>query len=415
MTAAGGKAQRRSAVVAFRIHFRARRKQRCDNRGMTAVGGPVQRRLAAAGCQTHIRPRRKQRRGNGDIAAVGGPVQRRHAGAACLIHIRPMFGDEVIDEIQVARFGGGAQAAGGVAVIRTRIQNLRRSAHRNRDASRKRRVVKLIQSLANFHTDAGRGGTRQIDDCRIRANRAPMPPRRNQRGGNLGMTAVDGKAQRRLVVVVFRIHLRVRRKQRDNNGGAAVSGGPVQRRLAVVVFRIHLRARRKQLGDSGDMTAAGGKAQRRSAVVAFRIHFRVRRKQRCDNRGMTAVGGPVQRRLAAAGRQTHIRPRRKQRRGNGDIAAVGGPVQRRDAGSGCPVHIRLGVPLMFGDEVIDRIQVARPDGVVQGERRGVARCRVDIVRPRLLGGNREQDGGQRKRRQGGVRSQADNRNGAQTA
>ena len=355
----------------------------------------------------------------GDIAAVGGPVQRRHAGAACLIRIRPMFGDEVIDEIQVARFGGGAQTAWGVAVIRTRIQKppTKRTPQPGRKSKAPRRKTDSIPSQTSTLTQGGEE-TRQIDDCRIRANRAPnAPPARNQRDGNLGMTAVDGKAQRPVSSSSFFSHSPPRppKSSPTTNRGAAVSGGPVQRRLVVVVFRIHLRARRKQLGDSGDMTAAGGKAQRRSAVVAFCVHFRVRRKQRCDNRGMTAVGGPVQRRLAAAGRQTHIRSRRKQRRGNGDIAAVGGPVQRRDAGSGCPVHIRLGVPLMFGDEVIDRIQVARPDGVVQGERRGVVHCRVAIVRPRLLGGNREQDGGQRKRRQSGERSQADNRNGAQTA
>ena len=70
--------------------------------------------------------------------------------------------------------------------------------------------------------------------------------------------------------------------------------------------------------------------------------------------------------------------------------------------------------LMFVDEVTDGSQDAISDGGVQGEEFAVVTRRAG-VRPRLLGGNREQDGGQRKRRQGGERSQADNRNGAQTA
>ena len=49
---------------------------------------------------------------------------------------------------------------------------------------------------------------------------------------------------------------------------------------------------------------------------------------------------------------------------------------------------------MDGDEVVDGIQIARLDGLVQGVSFGVERRRIVVVRPRLVGGNGEQGGGE---------------------
>ena len=45
-----------------------------------------------------------------------------------------------------------------------------------------------------------------------------MPPRRKQQRDNGDITYVGGTVQRRVAVVVFRIHIRSRRKQRRDNG-----------------------------------------------------------------------------------------------------------------------------------------------------------------------------------------------------
>ena len=68
---------------------------------------------------------------------------------------------------------------------------------------------------------------------------------------------------------------------------------------------------------------------------------------------------------------------------------------------------------MDGEEVVDGIQIVRFGGFVQGVIFGVERCRIVIVRSRLVGGNGEQDGGKGNRRDSGQASEDKIRHGAQ--
>ena len=68
---------------------------------------------------------------------------------------------------------------------------------------------------------------------------------------------------------------------------------------------------------------------------------------------------------------------------------------------------------MNGQKMVDRIQITRFGGGVQGILLGVENRRVVIVRPRLVGGNGEQDGGEYDRRGNGQASEDKARHGAQ--